>query len=188
MVRFSHYAKAIDEASHCASNGTRDGIRVDRTPNVPAKYPQSSPTFGSLMDHSDRSTISRATFVNDAPLMSTTSVIQDSTNSQVPGYTPYRQAPPRLLPREYPKLKSSHSSNPANPLPIPRPATVDDYLENQRQPMPLSPRSSINRPIIKPSLTEPKTRSTTQIVKIETADPCDTFEDEIRTSNPDIPE
>lgn len=161
---------------------------MDRTPNVPPKYSQSSPTFGSLMDHSDRSTVSRATFVDDPPSLSTTSVLQDPTHSQVPGYTPYRQAPPRLLPREHPKFKSSQSSNPANPLPISRPTTVDDYLDNQRQPVPLSPRSSITRPIIKPSTTETKPRSTTQIVKLETTDPCDTFEDEIRTTNPDIPE
>lgn len=161
---------------------------MDRTPNVPPKYPQSSPTFGNLMDHSDRSTMSRATFVDDSPSMSTTSVLQDPTHSQVPGYTPYRQAPPRLLPREHPKFKSSQPSHPAIPPPRSRSATMNDYQDNQRNPMPLSPGSSSSRPIIKPSVTEAKPRSTTQTVKLETADPCDTFEDEIRTSNPDIPE
>ena len=183
IVQFSHRARAIEGASRCASDGSHHGPGLRPRPSItPINH---RPSFKVDNVEPNRFIPTKPSDFNKFGSPTSTSMPYSASYPQVPGYTPYHPTPPRLLPRELPKSTTFQSQ----PL---MPADVVMWSGNSLESMSSTPpRPSRTKSIIDLTQGESKAQTMTQtprVGNIETIDPCDTFEEEIRSGNPKLPE
>ena len=177
IVQFNHRAKAAEEISRRASNGSLHGLGLRPRPSITPIDPR--PLFKVDNMETNRFIPTKPSDFNKFGSPTSTSM---PYNVQVPGYTPYHPTPPRLLPRELPKSTAFQSQTLTPPQKI---STFPDPISST------PPRPSRTKSIIDLTQGESKPQAMTQpprVRNVETIDPCDTFEEEIRISNPKLPE
>ena len=183
MVQFSQRAKAAEGASHCASHGSHHASGLRPRPSITPIDPR--PLFKVDNIEANRFIASKPSDFNKYGSPTSTSMPYSVSYPQVPGYTPYHPTPPRLLPRELPKSTAFQPQ-------VLTPSAVVMYPGNKQESISSTPpRPSRTKSIIDLTQGETKPQITTQtprVVNVETIDPCDTFEEEIRSSNPKLPE
>ena len=180
IVQFRRRTTDIEELSHCASHGSLHGLGVRPRPSITPIDPR--PLFKYDNIDANRFNATKPSDFNKFGSPTSTSIPYSASYPQVPGYTPYHPTPPRLLPRELPKSTTFHSQT------LTAPAVVL-YSGYKPEPIPSTPpRPSRTKSVIDLTQGESKSQTTTQMPKVKTIDPCDTFEEEISSSNPKLPE
>lgn len=179
IVQFSQRAKAIEGASHCASDGSHHGPGLRSRPSITPINPH--PLFKVDNIEANRFIATKPDF-NKFGSPTSTSMPYSASYPQVPGYTPYHPTPPRLLPRELPKSTTFHSQTSTAPPVV----LYSGYKPESISSTP--PRPSRTKSIIDLTQGESKSQTMTQMPKVKIIDPCDTFEEEISSSNPKLPE